>query len=182
MKTETADLLLEITDRERHRIVEALDRPQDRYLVEELLALEPARGLVIKAPNADTARALKIVSTQGGNAFPVYCTYGEGAQNRTRLEVSIAPERVAEIARAVQRDSALHSLIEALRQTADDLQTGMAMGNDETIPSIVEAHIEYCLSALRALNVNPKAAATNKEGSSSPTASERVDVDGLLFA
>jgi hypothetical protein len=98
------------------------------------------------------------------------------------LEVSLAPERVAEIAAAVQRDSALHSLIEALRQTADDLQTGMAMGNDEAIPSILEAHIEHCISALRALNVGPKAAASNKQGSSSPTASGRVDVDGLLFA
>src|SRR5690349_4336994 len=109
MKLEAAQFLLEITDHERHRLIEALDQPSDRPLVEELHALEPCRGLVIKAPSADAAQELKIVSTQSGAAFPVYCVYGDGAGKRTKLEVTIAPDKVAEIARALQRDNALRT-------------------------------------------------------------------------
>ena len=107
MRPETAHYLLEITDHERQRIVEALDQPSDRFLLEELHALAPWHGLVIRAPHADAAQDLKVVSSQSGAAFPVYCIYGEGASNRTKLEVSTAPEKVSEIARAVQREGRL---------------------------------------------------------------------------
>ncbi len=152
MQHEPTHFLLEITDHDRERLIDALDPKSDRGLVEELRSLEPWKGLVIEAPDVDAARMLRVISTQESHAFPIYCVSGNGAAFREKLAVKCDPERVAYVARAIHRDIAIRSLINAFRQAADNLEARFD-GEGEDVMTIVEAAAEACDDALRALRV-----------------------------
>jgi hypothetical protein len=152
MQHEPTHFLLEITDHDRERLIDALDPKIDRGLVEELRSLEPWKGLVIEAPSVDAARMLSVVSSQGAVSFPVFCVFGPGARDREALTVKYDPDRVAYVARAIHRDMAIRSLINAFRQAADNLEARFD-SEGEDVMTIVEAAAEVCDDALRALRV-----------------------------
>ena len=102
---------------------------------EEIENLKPHHGLVIEGP-ADIADQLRVVSSQGEPALPVFYVSGDGAQHRARLGSSFDPERVVHVASMVMRDAAVTSLARALRQSADDLLATSMMPTATILPSL----------------------------------------------
>ncbi len=150
MQHEPTHFLLEIADDDRERLIDALDPKSDRGLVEELRSLEPWKGLVIEAPDVDAARMLSVVSSQGAVSFPVFCIFGPGARGRETLAVKYDRDRVAYVARAIHRDMAIRSLINALRKAADELEARID-DDGEDVVRVVDAAGEACGDALQAL-------------------------------
>jgi hypothetical protein len=145
-------LLLEITRAERDEIAQSLKQthPEARALIEEIETLEPHRGLVIEGP-AGIADQLRVVSSQGEPALPIYFMSGEGSKHRTQLGSSFDPDRVKLIASMVMRDSMTTSTARALRQAADDLLAHIDDPDNDDISTILEAAAETCREALASL-------------------------------
>ena len=145
-------LLLEITRAERDDIAQSLKQthPEARSLIEEIETLEPHRGVVIEGP-AGIADQLRVVSSQGEPALPIYFMSGEGSKHRTQLGSSFDPDRVKLIASMVIRDSVTTSTARALRQAADDLLAHIDDVNSADLLTILEAAEEMCREALASL-------------------------------
>ena len=149
--------LLEITTNERADIVDSLKQthPKARTLIEEIENLEPHHGLVIEGP-ADIADQLRIVSSQGEPALPVFYVSGDGAQRPMQLGSSFDPKRVVHIASMVMRDAAVTSLARALRQSADDLLAHIDDADSDDLAIIAEAAAKACRAAIAGLQGQPQ--------------------------
>ena len=129
--------LLEITTNERADIVNSLKQthPKARTLIEEIENLEPHHGLVIEGP-ADIADQLRVVSSQGEPALPVFYVSGDGAKRRMQLGSSFDPKRVVHIASMVMRDAAVTSLARALGNPLTTFSRTSMMPTATILPSL----------------------------------------------
>ena len=145
-------LLLEITRAERDDIAQSLKQthPEARTLIEEIEGLEPHCGVVIEGP-AGIADQLRVVSSQGEPALPIYFMSGTGSKHRTQLASDCDPDRVKLIASMVMRDSMTTSTAGALRQAADDLLAHIDDVDSHALSTILEATAEICREALASL-------------------------------
>lgn len=145
-------LLLEIMPAERDAIARSLKQthPEARPLIEQIETLEPHRGIVIEGP-AGIVHQLRVVSSQGEPALPIYFTSGQGSKERTRLDAGYDPDRVKLIASMVIRDSVTTSTASALRQAADDLLAHIDDAKSDDLLNILKATEEICRKALASL-------------------------------
>jgi hypothetical protein len=140
--------LLEVSRDEKAEILDALKRvrPQARGLIEEIETLGPHRGLVIDGP-AGIADQLRVISSQGDPALPVYYTSGEGAKHRLQLATSFDSAQVAHVAESVMRDTIVNLLARDLRHAAEDLLAHIDDPDSADLAVIAESVAELCREA-----------------------------------
>jgi hypothetical protein len=144
--------LLEVSGDEKAEILDALKRvrPQARELIEEIETLGPHRGLVIDGP-AGIADQLRVISSHGDPALPVYYTSSEDAKQRLLLATSQDSERVAHVTEMVIRDRIINSLARDLRHAAEDLLAHIDDTDSDDLAVIAESASELCRQTIARL-------------------------------
>ena len=160
MQSAAKTLMPEISDDERRRLINRLDRRADKMLIDELKTLDAWQGIVIEVPDAATAEKLRVFSSHAQVVFPVFCTFGDGASKRIELGVQQAPDRVRETAISIARDrnvratgKALADLTGRFEASIDDVEGLLRLADD--IAFLVEGFREdltaeiaaYCAKA-----------------------------------
>ena len=141
--------LLEVSGDEKAEILDALKRvrPQARKLIEEIETLDPHRGLIIDGP-AGIADQLRLISSQGDPAIPVYYTSGEGAKDRLQLATSYDSARVVHVTEMVIRDRIINLLSRDLRRAAEDLLAHIDDPDGDDLAVIAESAGQLCREAV----------------------------------
>lgn len=110
--------LLEITEYDRQRLIERLDRRTDKGLIENIKTL-PAPGIVIEVDNEAAARGIKVISSHHSDDLPVWCVWGKSASKRIALDVRHEPDHVKEIALYIKGCRVVRENIDAARRAFD---------------------------------------------------------------